>query len=85
MFGQPMEKKTLHFNLTFAQVQGAAVESRVYTLYTGDAEHTLKPHTDATRAFFRERNRALALLSGVGIMGRTVTPARSSFPAKVRN
>ena len=63
MFGQRMEKKTFHFNLTYAQAYGKA-ENRVYTLHTGDADYELKPHTDETRAAFRERNRVLSLLSG---------------------
>jgi hypothetical protein len=60
IFGQPLETKTFHFNLTYA---AAAAANRVYTLSTGDFDYELKPHTDETRAAFRQRNRALSLLS----------------------
>ena len=58
-FGQPMETKTLHFGLSY--VPGC--ENHEFSLYTGELDHPVKPHTDATRAEHRSKNRLLAALS----------------------
>jgi hypothetical protein len=78
-FGQPMETKTFHFGLTYA---GKAAE-REYTLHTGDNDYVLKPHTDETRAAFRQRNRALALLSEEQLQQITHYAPEVSVPADV--
>lgn len=57
--GQPMENKTLHFGLTY--VPGC--EQHEFSLYTGELDHPVKAHTDATRAEHRKTNRFLAALS----------------------
>lgn len=54
---QPFENKTLHFVMSHLEKE---VE---LTLHTGDFKYRLQPHTAATRAEHKKRNRALALMT----------------------
>lgn len=79
IFGQPLETKTFHFGLTYA----GTAQNREYTLHTGDFDYALKPHTDETRAAFRRRNRALALLSDEQLQQITHYAEEVAVPADV--
>jgi hypothetical protein len=75
----PTEIKTLHFGL--ADVPEHAAKELM--LHTGDESYVLKPHTEATLAEHRRRNRALALLSGEQLRQITHFSEEVVLPADV--
>lgn len=78
-YGQPTEIKTFHFGLTYVPDHAA----KEFTLHTGDDSYVLKPHTEATLAEHRERNRALASLSGEQLRQITHFSEEVALPADV--
>ncbi len=78
-YGQPAEIKTLHFGLTYVPDHAA----KEFTLHTGDNSYVLKPHTEATLAEHRERNRALARLSGEQLRRITHFSEEVALPSDV--
>src|SRR6266516_3163193 len=78
-FGQQMETKTLHFGLTY--VPGH--ELHTFSLYTGEVDHPVKRHTDATRAEHRLKNRFLAALSDEQLKRITHFAEDAKLPADV--
>jgi hypothetical protein len=53
---RPLERRTLHLDLSHTR-RGAE-----HTLHLGGRRYTLKPHTEATRAFYRGQRAILALV-----------------------
>jgi hypothetical protein len=78
-YRQPTEIKTLQFGLTYVPDYAA----KEFTLHTGDGSYVLKPHTEATLAEHRQRNRALALLSDEQLRQITHFSEEVALPADV--
>ncbi len=78
-YRQPTEIKTLQFGLTYVPDHAA----KEFTLDTGDGSYVLKPHTEATLAEHRQRNRALALLSDEQLRQITHFSEEVALPADV--
>jgi len=78
-FGQQMETRTLHFGLTY--IPGH--EQHTFSLYTGEVDHPVMRHTDATRAEHRLKNRFLAALSDEQLKRITHFAEDAKLPADV--